>query len=104
MFTGGSADWTNLVDFLNGVVLPYFIGGLGPGIVIGFALYRISRPLIAAYQTRRKHRLMARFRDRSEAALKKAAPAAAGTARAAKKAAQALGGRIRGADEGGGSD
>jgi hypothetical protein len=35
-----------------------------PGLFVAFAIYAFTRPLIAAYQKRRKGRLMAKLKER----------------------------------------
>ncbi|MCB1368228.1 MAG: DUF2062 domain-containing protein [Rhodobacteraceae bacterium] len=64
LFTDDVADWTYLGEFMSGVFLPYLVGGLVPGVVLGLLAYFLSRPVIAAYQHRRKGRLLARFKER----------------------------------------
>ena len=56
----GPSAWDQLVDFWFQVFLPYLVGGLVPGVVAGAATYTLARPLVAAYQARRKSRLKAR--------------------------------------------
>lgn len=62
MFTSEVAHWGRLKRFFLFVYIPYFVGGVGPGIVAGIIFYYLSLPLIAAYQKLRKRRL----RDRAE--------------------------------------
>ena len=50
------------------MIWPYFVGGLLPGLVAAIAGYYLLRPLIAAYQTRRRARMLARAHDRLVAA------------------------------------
>ena len=38
------------------MILPYFVGGLLPGIVASIAFYYLMRPLVAAYQKARRGR------------------------------------------------
>ena len=59
--------------FWREIFLPYYIGGLGPGLVSGLAAYWLSRPVIAAYQKRRRTKLLARAKEKL--ARKKAAKA-----------------------------
>lgn len=49
--------WADVNEFFKGVVLPYFVGGIIPGLVTSVVCYFLSRPLIAAYQARRRLRL-----------------------------------------------
>ncbi len=46
--------WENLGE----IFIPYLIGGLAPGFVTSAAFYFTVRPLVAAYQSRRRNRLM----------------------------------------------
>jgi uncharacterized protein len=62
IFTGEPAEWGRLKRFFFYVYLPYFIGGLAPGVTAALICYYLSLPLIAAYQKLRKKRL----RDRAE--------------------------------------
>ena len=54
----------HLSGFFNDIFVPYLIGGILPGLVVAAAAYFLARPLIAAYQTRRKSRLLARAKQR----------------------------------------
>lgn len=72
LFSDHTADWSNLKDFFAGVFLPYLVGGTVPGVILGLAGYFLSRPLISAYQKRRKGRLMARWKERRKKPSKKA--------------------------------
>lgn len=62
IFTDEVAHWGRLQKFFFYVYVPYFLGGVGPGIIAGIVGYYLSLPLIAAYQKLRKKRL----RDRAE--------------------------------------
>jgi uncharacterized protein (DUF2062 family) len=64
LFSGGAADWSRLEGFFSSVYLPYLVGGVLPGLISGVIVYFLSRPLIVAYQARRKGRLLARFKER----------------------------------------
>ena len=66
IFTDAEADWTRLGIFYDEVFIPYLFGGILPGIFMGLVAYYVSRPLIAAYQNRRKGAIKAKL-----AALKK---------------------------------
>ncbi len=58
------ADWGKLAAFFAEVVLPYFVGGLLPGLIAAIAGYHLTRPLVAAYQTARRLRAADRTRHR----------------------------------------
>ncbi len=64
IFGFGPSAWDRLADFWSSVFLPYLVGGLAPGLICAIAAYTLSRPLIAAYQARRKSKLLARARER----------------------------------------
>ncbi|MFN3262417.1 MAG: DUF2062 domain-containing protein [Pikeienuella sp.] len=57
------------------LVLPYFVGGLAPGLAAAAASYFIVKPVVVRYQKRRRAKLMARAKARIEAAQR--APGAA---------------------------
>ncbi len=64
MFGSGEAHWYRLVPFLRDVLWPYLVGGLIPGIGAGLIAYYLTRPLIAAYQSRRRQRMLERAHQR----------------------------------------
>jgi uncharacterized protein (DUF2062 family) len=64
LFGYGHSEWGKLTLFVQDVLWPYFVGGLLPGLIGAIAAYYITRPLITAYQTRRRARMLARARDR----------------------------------------
>ncbi len=66
IFTDAQADWSHLRVLYDEVFLPYMIGWIVPGIIAATIAYYISRPLITAYQNRRKGALKEKL-----AALKK---------------------------------
>ncbi|MCA8868688.1 MAG: DUF2062 domain-containing protein [Rhodobacteraceae bacterium] len=72
IFNANTVDWTHLGEFFRGVFLPYLLGGIGPGILFGLAGYFLSQPVIAAYQKRRKRRLLSRLKERHKSSAKKA--------------------------------
>lgn len=49
--------WTGFGVFMRDVFVPYTVGGLLPGGLAGVGVYFGSRPLIGAYQNRRKGRM-----------------------------------------------
>jgi uncharacterized protein len=64
LFSPARSDWSHLKEFFTDVFFPYFVGGLLPGAAAALAMYFLSKPLIAAYQKRRKGRLLQRWKDR----------------------------------------
>lgn len=53
LFTPATTDWSGLKVFWDTVYVPYFIGALGPGIVLSLLFYYMTIPLVAAYQKAR---------------------------------------------------
>ena len=64
-----SAVFTDLEAFLDTIFLPYLIGGIAPGLVASAGCYFAVRPIVAAYQGRRREKLMAAARARVHARL-----------------------------------
>ncbi|MFO7856167.1 MAG: DUF2062 domain-containing protein [Paracoccaceae bacterium] len=52
--------WQNL----DAIFVPYLVGGLVPGLAAATATYFLLRPVVAAYQDRRRMTLMARAKER----------------------------------------
>lgn len=69
-FGYGPTAMDRLVLFLDEIFLPYFLGGMLIGLVGALITYFVSRPLVAAYQARRRGRLMVRAKRRVAAALR----------------------------------
>ncbi len=59
---GHTFGW--LWDNLERIFIPYLVGGLLPGFLTSAAFYFALRPIVAAYQNRRRNRLMERARSR----------------------------------------
>lgn len=72
IFTGQDADWTKLAIFYDTVFLPYLVGGVIPGVIVGGICYFVSVPLIRAYQQRRKGRLAAKLAEIRKKAMRTA--------------------------------
>jgi len=71
VFTPDRANWTELHRFHDEVFLPWAVGGVIPGLILGTVCYHVSVPLIRAYQGRKAARLGTRTdkpRDRTDAA------------------------------------
>jgi uncharacterized protein (DUF2062 family) len=60
----GEPQWSRLEPFVDYILWPYFVGGLLPGLAAAAASYGLLRPLIAAYQARRREKMVARAHDR----------------------------------------
>jgi hypothetical protein len=67
--------WGGLIRFWHEIYVPYFIGALGPGIVLSLIAYYITIPLVEAYQKARAAKAKERNerRGRLRAALAEAA-------------------------------
>ncbi|MEM6577942.1 MAG: DUF2062 domain-containing protein [Pseudomonadota bacterium] len=86
LFSGETADWTDLRIFFDEVYFPYLVGGIIPGILAGLVAYYVSLPVIEAYQNRRKGRLKAKIEAFKEKAAAKSAAKSAAKGNTAKKA------------------
>lgn len=64
----GESHWERLQPLFFELILPWTVGCLLPGLVAAIGSYYILRPIIAAYQGRRRARLLARARERMHAA------------------------------------
>jgi uncharacterized protein (DUF2062 family) len=60
----GEPQWSRVAVVVTDVLLPYFVGGLLPGIVTAIAVYYLVRPIVAAYQAARRHRRLVRAEAR----------------------------------------
>lgn len=67
-----SMVFENFPLFLDHVFWPYLVGGIGPGLVTAAIFYWLLRPLVAAYQNRRRGRLAAAAAARVKAHLARA--------------------------------
>ncbi len=78
IFTPARMDWSGLAIFSKEVFIPYFIGGIIPGLICATIAYYLTVPVLYAYQKRRKGLIKAKF----EALKQKASPHADGPAKA----------------------
>jgi uncharacterized protein (DUF2062 family) len=53
LFGPEKAQWDGLIQFWNEIYLPWFIGALGPAILISGVAYYVTIPLVEAYQKAR---------------------------------------------------
>jgi uncharacterized protein (DUF2062 family) len=53
IFTADVTRWDGLYQFWHEIYWPYFIGALGPGIILSLIGYYITIPLVEAYQKAR---------------------------------------------------
>lgn len=67
IFTPEVARWDHLAEFLDGIFLPYLVGGILPGIVSGLVCYYVALVVIAAFQKIRDRKRQ----DRASRALAK---------------------------------
>lgn len=65
LFGHAPPQWSKLEVFFEDLMLPYFVGGLAPGLAAGALCYVLVRPLVAAYQRARLGRLTERARLRA---------------------------------------
>lgn len=78
--------FSNFDKFLDTIFWPYLLGGLAPGLVASGIVYALMRPLIAAYQSRRRLKLVNAAKRRVEARLRRPRPEARLEARLADPA------------------
>lgn len=64
LFGYGDSQWRLLAPFFKDIFWPYFVGGLLPGLIGEIIFYYIVRPLVAAYQARRRARMLERAHER----------------------------------------
>jgi uncharacterized protein (DUF2062 family) len=56
------ARWDGLLQFWHEIYVPYFLGALGPGLILSALFYWLTIPLVVAYQKARD----AKSKERSE--------------------------------------
>lgn len=54
----------HLLENIHTLVVPYFVGGLAPGLTCAVVSYFLLKPLVNTFQTRRRARLMERAKAR----------------------------------------
>lgn len=57
-FGYGPSMLDGLLRFMDQIFLPYLIGGIIPGLIAGAVSYWVIGPLVAAYQERRRRKLL----------------------------------------------
>lgn len=62
IFNDDTAHWDGLLQFWKQIYWPYFIGAMGPGVILSLVFYYITIPLVGAYQKARA----AKSKERSE--------------------------------------
>lgn len=68
IFSSETASWEYTAGFFRRIFVPYFVGGLGPGIAAGLIAYFMANPIIASYQRGRIKKVKQRFEARRRAA------------------------------------
>lgn len=63
-FGFGEAPWAKISVFWHQLMFPYLVGGILPGILCSLGCYYLTKPLIAAYQKRRRARFIEKARQR----------------------------------------
>ena len=76
LFGPEKTQWDGLIQFWHEIYWPYFIGALGPALILSAIGYRITIPLVAAYQKARAASALERG-DRRRRMREKLAEAAA---------------------------
>ena len=77
LLTGQPTEWGQLLRFFHKVYLPYLVGSILPGTLVGLIFQYASLPLIRAYQKLRSRRLAERVERRRAAELRALAEAEA---------------------------
>lgn len=68
LFSPAAPGWPQTQAFFADVFLPYMLGGLIVGSVVGVLSYFVSLPIIRAYRARRQRKLQKRFQRARDAA------------------------------------
>ncbi|MEM6825640.1 MAG: DUF2062 domain-containing protein [Pseudomonadota bacterium] len=66
--TPETTSWSETAAFFSRIFVPYFIGGVGPGLITALFAYWMANPIIASYQRGRIKRVKQRFEARRRAA------------------------------------
>lgn len=66
VFTPAPVEWSGMSAFFEIVFLPYLVGGLVPGVIVGLVCYYLTLPIVSAYQKARLARLKKRFARKRE--------------------------------------
>ncbi len=70
----GDPAWDKLAIFGAEIFVPYMLGGILPGLIVAMGSYFLSRPVIAAYQARRRSKLLERAQQKLRQKKDMAAP------------------------------
>jgi uncharacterized protein (DUF2062 family) len=60
-FGYGPSAWDLILEFFRDIFVPYYVGGILPGVIAAAIAYFLLRPLVAAYQLRRRRKQAARM-------------------------------------------
>lgn len=63
-FGFGEPAWDKLAQFWSELFVPYYVGGIIPGLITATVFYFLARPLVAAYQARRRAKMLARAQEK----------------------------------------
>lgn len=63
IFVGGGLPWDPVRFVFHDVFVPYLVGGIIPGLVFAALFYWLSKPMIEAYQKRRRGALTRKFQE-----------------------------------------
>jgi uncharacterized protein (DUF2062 family) len=66
IFTPDQIRWGELEGFFDSFFLPYLVGGILPGIATALAFYKLSNPVLNAYQKARVARMKKKFAKKRE--------------------------------------
>lgn len=61
IFTGEAMVWSHLTGFYNEIFLPYAVGSVIPGLIVGVIFHYSTVPLIRAWHERRAKKMAARI-------------------------------------------
>jgi uncharacterized protein (DUF2062 family) len=67
IYTGEARHWDGLTRFWHRVFIPYFVGGIIPGIIVATIMHYLSLPVIIAFQKRRSKKLRDQLEKRRAA-------------------------------------
>lgn len=67
IFSPREAHWDGLVGFWHHIYLPYLVGSILPGLATSALLYKLTIPVLTAYQNLRRRRLQKRVAARRAA-------------------------------------
>tara|TARA_B100001059_G_scaffold205960_1_gene216390 strand:+ start:621 stop:1256 length:636 start_codon:yes stop_codon:yes gene_type:complete len=63
LFGYEASPWEGVYAMFYDVFLPYLVGGIAPGVFCAVVIYFVSKPMIVAYQKRRRGLLISKFQE-----------------------------------------